>query len=107
MIDHPDRVARLLDRLQAVLPLPARMTPELVATLANNHTGITPACAIVSVNYAGDEGGIVCQLNCPTERNTAIYASITHLRFDPRVPTARDILVYQKHRVKALRRQPR
>jgi hypothetical protein len=48
MIDHPDRVARLLDRLQAVLPLPARMTPELVATLANNHTGITPACAIVS-----------------------------------------------------------
>jgi hypothetical protein len=107
MIDHPDRVERLLDRLQAVLPLPTRMTPELVATLAKDHTGLSPACAIVSVNYAGDEGGVVCRLDCQTERNTAIYASITHLRFDPRLTIARDIIVYQKHRVKALRRQPR
>jgi len=49
----------------------------------------------------------MCQLACPTERKTAIHASITHLRFDPRLPPARDISVYQKHRVKALRRQPR
>ena len=107
MIDHPDRVERLLNGLRAVLPLSTRMTPELVATLAKDHSGITPACAIVSVNYAGDEGGVVCQLDCQTERNTAIYASITYLRFDPRLPIARDIIVYQKHRVKALRRQPR
>jgi hypothetical protein len=107
MIDQPDRVERLLGGLRAALPLPARMTPELVATLAKDHTGITPVCAIVSVNYAGDEGGVVCQLDCSTEHNTAIYASITHLRFDPRLPMARYIAVYQKHRVKALRRQPR
>jgi hypothetical protein len=107
MIDHPERVTRLLDKLQPVLPLPARMTPELVATLAKYHKGITPACTIVAVNYAGDEGGIMCQLACPTERKIAIHASITHLRFDPRLPPARDIFVYQKHRVKALRRQPR
>ena len=107
MIDHPERVAHLLDRLQPVLPLAARMTPELLATLAKDHEGITPACTIVAVNYAGDEGGIMCQLACPTARKTVIHASITHLRFDPRLPPARDILVYQKHRVKALRRQSR
>jgi len=26
------------------------------------------------------------------------FVSITHLRFDPRLPLAREIIVYQKHR---------
>jgi hypothetical protein len=33
MIDNPDHVERLLARLQAALPLPARVTPELAAML--------------------------------------------------------------------------
>lgn len=33
------------------------------------------------------------------------FVSITHLRFDPRLPLARKIATYQKHRVKHLRRQ--
>ena len=37
-------------------------------------------------------------------RNEA-FVSITQLRFDPRLPLARKITTYQKHRVKRLRRQ--
>jgi hypothetical protein len=37
---------------------------------------------------------------------TVAFASITHLRFDARLPVARDIAAYQKHRVKRLRHQP-
>ena len=33
MIDNPDQAERLLAKLQAALPMPARVTPELVATL--------------------------------------------------------------------------
>jgi hypothetical protein len=33
------------------------------------------------------------------------FTSITHLKFDPRLPLAREITAYQKHRVKKLRRQ--
>ncbi|MDR3389428.1 MAG: hypothetical protein P4L92_20480, partial [Rudaea sp.] len=40
------------------------------------------------------------------ELEAATFASITHLRFDARLPLARDIAAYQKHRVKRLRRQP-
>jgi hypothetical protein len=40
------------------------------------------------------------------EIETAAFASITHLRFDARLPLARDIAVYQKHRAKRLRRRP-
>jgi len=34
-----------------------------------------------------------------------VFASITHLRFDPGLPLAREITAYQKRRVKRLRHQ--
>jgi hypothetical protein len=108
MIDNPGQTERLLTRLQAALPVPARMTPELAATLRmpGSATEVPAACAITALHYAGDEGGIVCGLDVATATGDAVYVSITHLRFDPRLPLAREIAVYQKHRVKRLRRQP-
>ena len=108
MIDNPGQAEQLLIRLQAAPPVPARMTPELAATLRTPDTAmeIPAACSIIAVHYAGDEGGIVCGLDVAAANDKAAYASITHLRFDPRLPVARDIAAYQKHRVKRLRRQP-
>ena len=54
----------------------------------------------------GDEGGILCKLDLGADAENVAFLSITHLRFDPRLPLAREINVYQKHRVKRLRRQP-
>jgi hypothetical protein len=108
MIDNPDQAERLLARLQAALPLPARVTPELAATLQTKNTksDIPSTCSITWISYAGDEGGIVCRLDFTREIETAAFASITHLRFNPRLPLARDIAAYQKHRIKRLRHQP-
>jgi hypothetical protein len=108
MIDNPDQAERLLARLQAALPLPARVTPELAATLQtkNTESDIPSTCSITWISCAGDEGGIVCRLDFTREIETAAFASITHLRFDARLPLARDIAVYQKHRAKRLRRHP-
>jgi hypothetical protein len=108
MIDNPDQAERLLARLQAALPLPARVTPELAATLQTNDTAteVPTTCSITWISYAGDEGGIMCRLGFEREPETATFASITHLRFDARLPVARDIAAYQKHRVKHLRRHP-
>lgn len=109
MIDNPVHVERLLARLQAALPLPARVTPELAGTLRANDTttNITPACSITWVSYAGDEGGIMCRLDFGQESQSPAVVSITHLHFDARLPLAREIAAYQKHRVKHLQRQPR
>ena len=59
MIDNPDQAERLLARLQAALPFPARLTPELAATLRTKNTksDIPSTCSISWVSYAGDEGG--------------------------------------------------
>jgi hypothetical protein len=108
MIDHPDRVERLMERLNALLPIPARVTPELQMTLRNqNGTQVPASCSVTWISYAGDEGGIVCRLDAGTDAVNQGFTSITHLRFDPRLPLAREIATYQKHRVKRLRRQPR
>lgn len=107
MIDNPDQVGRLFAKLHAALPLPARMTPELAATLPSGAavTPISSACSITSINHAGDEGGVMCELDLLNETGNAIQVSITLLRFDPHLPAARDIAAYQKHRVKHIRRR--
>jgi hypothetical protein len=108
VIDNPVQTERLLAKLQSVLPLSAVMTPELATTLQvkNVANNFPPACSITGISYAGDEGGIVCRLGFAGESENPAFVSITHLRFHPRVPLAREIAAYQKHRVKRLRRQP-
>ena len=106
MIDNPDQVERLLAKLEAALPLPARVTPELAVTLVDKAHAVTikSACSVTWISYAGDEGGIMCKLSFGHENDKAVFTSITHLRFDPRMPLAREIAAYQKHRTKRLRR---
>jgi hypothetical protein len=108
MIDNPGQVERLLARLQAALPVPARLTPEAAATLQAQNAAagkIPPVCSITWLSYAGDEGGIVCGLDFGHETEPAVVTSITHLRFDPRLPLAREITAYQKRRVRRLQRR--
>ncbi len=108
MIDDPGQVGRLLDRMRAALPLPARMTPRLLATVRDQDpaTPLAAACRVTRVDYAGNEGGILCHLERDSgdEEGKLIITSITHLEFDPRLPFAREIAAYQKHRIKRLRR---
>jgi len=107
MIDHPETVERLIAKLNEALPIPARVTPELQASLQGQTGGVIPAqCAVTWIYYMGDEGGIVCKLDLGSTVEKAAFTSITHLRFDPRLPLAREITAYQKHRVKRLRGQP-
>jgi hypothetical protein len=107
MIDNAEKTEQLLAKLQAALPMPARATPELIATLLaqTSVTELPTDWTVTAVSYSGDEGGIVCRINLHPMPGNAVFASITHLRFDPRLPLAREIAAYQKHRVKRLRRQ--
>ena len=106
MIDNPDQVQRLLVKLRASLPLSATVTPPLAAVIRNQSPGSEAPrrCLIRRVDYAGDEGGIMCMLDLGgVHGDRAFFASITHLVFDGRAPLAREIAKYQKHRVKRLR----
>jgi hypothetical protein len=107
MIDTIETVERLVAKLNGALPIPARITPELQASLCQQTGGTVPAqCAVTWITYMGDQGGIVCKLDLGSNAAKEAFISITHLRFDPRLTLAREITAYQKRRVKRLRRQP-
>ena len=107
MIDHPEITERLIAKLNEILPIPARLTPELQVSLQGRNADTTiPAHATITwISCAGDEGGIVCKLDLGPEVEKAAFTSITHLHFDARLPLAREIAAYQKHRIKRLQRR--
>ena len=108
MIDNPEQTERLIAKLMEALPLPAMATPPMLAALKEQapDLDLTPRCRITQIHYTGDEGGIMCKLDFGVGENPKVfYVSITHLTFDPRLPLAREIAAYQRHRVKRLRRE--
>ena len=107
VIDNPLQVELLITKLKAALPLPATATPPLLAQLQEQAAGLdlSARCQITGIHYAGDDGGIMCRLDLGTEdADKVFFVSITHLTFDRRLPLAREITAYQKHRIKRIRR---
>ena len=107
MIDNPEQVERLVAELRESLPLLATITPAVAAIIREQSpvAELSRPYPITRVDYAGDEGGIVCKVELgPESDDRAIFASITHLRFSHAGPIARKIAAYQKHRVKRLKR---
>jgi hypothetical protein len=106
MLDNPDQVERLLAQMEPMLPLPAFVTPRLATALRDKSSDVRAGqrCNVVWVSYAGDPGGIMCKLDLPSSTGSGVVvASITHLDFDARLPIARAIAAYKKHRMKRLR----
>jgi hypothetical protein len=109
VIDNPVQVDRLIAKLRAALPLSATATPASLALLREQGTGIDPSLPfqITDIHYAGDEGGILCKLDFGSEPEQKVFfVSITHLAFDRRLPLAREIAAYQKHRIKRIKQPP-
>ena len=107
MLDDPERTSRLLAALKASLPFEVHLTPPLARLLREEQVALAARDrqTVSEVSYLGDEGGIVCHLERGgDEKGKLIVTSITHLEFDPRLPFAREIAAYQKHRTKRLRR---
>ena len=106
MLDNPEKTVELLARLRAALPFEVMLTPELIDLLSRHQDPVAVAETetVCDLSYAGDEGGIVCQLKL-SDRDKRVFASLTHVRVPRALPFAKDVLAYQKHRVKKLRKQ--
>lgn len=104
MIDNPVTVARLIDQLQAHLPIPAFPTKEIVRTLRRGgvKASVDRALSVKRVFYAGDEGGIMCDVTPSRAAKEVFIVSLTHLRIAPDHPLFAAILAYQRERVSRL-----
>jgi hypothetical protein len=108
MIDDPRKTDLLIGMLKESLPIQTIVTPYLATVLAKQSSDmpIPARCNVIDVFYTGDMGGILCCLDIGgPDTKSAHLVSITHLTFDRRVPLAREIEVYQRHRNKKLKQQ--
>ena len=106
MIDDLETVEKLMQRLQAALPMAARVGRDVLRELRREapDAPASPRCQVSEVRYMGDEGGILCRLEfADNGPKNAHYVSITHVTFERRNPLRRDIEAYKRHRIKRLR----
>lgn len=108
MIDHQEKTMQLITAMEDTPGLTARLSPELKGLIRKKDpTVVVPnTCSIAKIIYAGEEGGITCELEFGHDKEkAAFWASLTHLIFDRRCPLYRQIAGYQKHRIKKLKKQ--
>ena len=60
------------------------------------------ALSVKRVFYAGDEGGIACDMTPNQGAKEVFIVSLTHLRVAPHHPLFRSILAYQLERVRRM-----
>ena len=107
MIDNAVKTEALLAKMRDALPIKASATSELFKMMQKQLPELvfSRECHITEIRYMGDEGGIMCHLNfeSPAGKDEHIV-SITHLFFDRKFPMSREIQLYQKHRIKRLKK---
>jgi hypothetical protein len=109
MIDDSAQVIDLIGKIKAQPPIPTNPTSATVRQLRAQGLKIASGRAlfIQQVFYAGDEGGIMCDVTQTKDAKTAIVISLTHLRVTPGHPLSKDIRAYQQQRIRRLAQSDR
>jgi hypothetical protein len=106
MLDKPEKTRELMATLEAALPFEVALMPDLIEYLARQQKPVivTPVETVSGVSYLGDMGGISCHIQ-PADGDSAVIVSLTHVRVPRKLPFAKAVFDYQKHRVKMLKRR--
>ena len=104
MIDDYAKAMELMRKMEAQLPIPARPTGAFVHAMRERGVKIPrdQELQIKRVFYAGDEGGVCCDVTLSEDAEEAIIVSITHLRVPSRHPLAEEIRGYQRERTRRI-----
>jgi hypothetical protein len=107
MIDNPEQVTALMQKLKMHLPIPVKATDALISTMRTSSINLSPQTGIeiTDVIYMGDEGGICCTLKVMDQKKIVlVVVSLTHLRLLNTDPLSSDVRAYQISRTKKLAR---
>jgi hypothetical protein len=106
MLDKLEKTLELIAAMKAAAPFEVELTPPLLARLRDENVASEMASRqlVREVSYAGDEGGILCQIE-PDGSDKRLVVSLTHLQVRHTLPFAAAAFDYQKHRVKKLKKQ--
>lgn len=101
MIDNYEQAIALIEKMEASLPIPMKVTPECLQKIKKEGDKFSRdhIFMVESVGYAGDEGGIMCVLKADVNDKAVYGLSLTHLRIQDDHPLAAEIKSYQRKRV--------
>jgi hypothetical protein len=107
MIDNYAQAKELMRKMQAQLPIPVRPTQALIRLMSQHEMQLTrdQVLTIKSLFYAGDEGGIVCDVTVSSK--TPMVCSITQVEISLDHPLAGEIRAYQRERTRKLAKTER
>src|SRR5438874_11650999 len=106
MLDHPWKTPRLLAALKAAVPFQVELPASLIESLrVDDIDAADIGNTVRDLSYGGDEGGIMCHMSGPDEKERAFVISLTYVRVPRSMPLAMAIADYQKHRLKKIRKQ--
>ncbi len=107
-IDNRTQAKALMRKMEAQLPIPARATRELARIMEPHGLKLKrgQTLSIKRLFYAGDEGGISCDVTQP-EFRSAVVCSLTQIEIDPDHPLAEEVRAYQKTRKEGIAREGR
>jgi hypothetical protein len=92
MIDDLEEAEAVMERMRAALPMPARVSAHALRALRKHSPkmALSRRRDVTGVHYAGDEGGILCDLDFGVRDSKGVHiVSITHLAFDRASPLSR------------------
>lgn len=103
---RPPDARQLMKEIEAHLPLPVYVTPEVADTLRQkgNEVDDGEEFQVTSVMDSGEMGGIMCATQSK-DKKTVFWSSLTHLRIGADHPLKASIVAYQIDRVRKLARQ--
>lgn len=106
-VDNYAEAKALTEKLKESLPFKVRPGKELLKTIRNEGEKVSPnqEFEVNSVNYSGDDGGIMCVIVIGEEEKQAFVTSLTFVKFDPDHPLAPEVTAYQKRRTYGLKLQ--
>jgi hypothetical protein len=102
-MDIKEQYEALTQKIQQVLPLKAYPTRELVQSLRDKGNLITlkSELTITTVHNSGDISGIMCVIE--QKNKNVIACGLTHLIFMVNCPLYKEIIDYQKKRIKRVK----
>lgn len=103
MLDDPATVTALMQEMEAQLPIPAFPTKPLARLMQQKGERVSAdhELTIRKVFYAGDEGGITCDVT-PGASSLAYVVSLTQLQIPITHPLSHAVRAYQRERVKRI-----
>ena len=107
-IDDYAKAQALMRKMEAQLPIPVRASKGLVRLMKPHGLKLKrdQELSIKGLFYAGDEGGITCDVT-PPEAKSAVVCSLTHVEINPDHPLAEEVQAYQQARKEGIVREGR